>query len=100
MWNPKKPSKFLSVLKKHTFTKRQQEIVYNEIKNRLKPGELLVNVDFSENYENKQEDKIQSAYFGHTTFSLFTACCYPKTEENKELVKENVTITSEAPDHS
>ena len=93
-------NKQLSALKKHIFTKRQLAIVYNDIKNRLKPGELLVNVDFSENYENKQQDEIQSAYFGHTTFSLFTACCYLKTEENGELVKENVTITSEAPDHS
>ena len=45
-------------------------------------GQSLLNVNYSENYENQQQDEIQSAYFGHATFSLFTACCYLKTEDD------------------
>ena len=90
----------LAVLKKHIFTKRKQTTVCNELKNELKTGQFLVNVDYSENCENKQQDEIQSAYFGHITFSLFTACCCLKTEDDGELVKENITVTSEAPEHS
>ena len=81
----------LCTLKRHIYTKREQVNVYNAIKNEIKPGELLIHVDYSENYENRQQNEIQSAYFGHTTFSLFTACCYLRKEVDGELVKENVT---------
>ena len=64
------------VLKKHIFIKRQQHAAYNHLKENLKPGEILVHADYSENYVNKQQGKIQSALFGHDSFSIFTACCY------------------------
>ena len=48
------------VLEKHIFKKRQQHAAYNHLKENLKPGEVLLNVDYSENYVNKiQQDKIQ-----------------------------------------
>ena len=37
--------------------------------------------------------------FRHTTFSIFTACCYLRDSE-EYFVSEFVTITSELPDHS
>ena len=38
------------------------------------PGNaMLVHVGYSESYENKQQDECQSAYFGHSTLSIFTA---------------------------
>ena len=33
----------------------------------------------AESYKNEQRNEIQSAYFGHETSSLFTACCYAIT---------------------
>ena len=42
---------------------------------------------------------IQSAYFGHTAFSIFTECCYLRDSEDNS-VSESITITSELPDHS
>lgn len=47
----------------------------------------------------KNSKKIQSAYFGHECFSIFTACCYLRAT-NGELVNENITVTSEASEHS
>ena len=41
----------------------------------LKQGDAILHVDYSESYKNKQ-DEIQSAYFGQSIFSLFTACVY------------------------
>ena len=49
--------------------------------------------------ETKNSKKIESAYFGHECFSDFTACCYLRAT-NRELVNENITVTSEANDHS
>ena len=42
----------------------------------LKQGDAIFHVDYSESYKNKQQDEIQSAYFGQSIFSLFTACVY------------------------
>ena len=43
--------------------------------------------------------EIQSAYFGHSTFSIFRVCCYVKGEYVK-LVNKTVVVISEASDHS
>ena len=44
----------IAVLKKHLFTKRNQTSEYNEVKDNLKQNDLLIHVDYSENYNNKQ----------------------------------------------
>ena len=100
------PDEFLSlfneevkVLKKHIYIKRQQHANYNQLKENLKTGEILLHVDYSENYVNKQQGEIQSAYFGHDSFSIFTACRYLRDAEEK-LVNENVVVVSEASYHS
>ena len=89
----------IRILKRHIFIKRQQHAFYNSLKENMGVGELLMHVDYSENYVNTQQEEIQSAYFGHSTFSIFTACCYLKGEDGK-LVNENVAVVSEASDHS
>ena len=57
-------------------------------------NEVLIDVDHSESYENKQQREIQSAYSGHSRFSIFTARCYLRDAENKRICK-SVTISSE-----
>ena len=89
----------IRILKRHIFIKRQQHAFYNSLKENMGVGELLMHDDYSENYVNNQQEEIQSAYFGHSTFSIFTACCYLKGEDGK-LVNENVAVVSEASDHS
>ena len=39
---------------------------------------VLLSIDFSCNYKSKQCHEIQSAQFGHKTFTLFTAACCVK----------------------
>ena len=60
---------------------------------------MLVHVDFAENYRNDQENEIQSAYFGHQSFSLFTSCCYYKDDENI-LQQKSIVIVTESSDHN
>lgn len=90
----------ISELKKHIYVKDEQQREYNRSKEELKPGEFIVHVDYAESYSNEQQDSIQSAYFGHDNFSLFTACCYARETEGGELKKHNFVIVSEASDHS
>ena len=42
----------------------------------MKADEVILSVDFSKNYANKQRHEIQSVYFGHECFMIFTAACY------------------------
>ena len=86
------------VIKRHLFTKRTQASAYNEVKYNLKQNELLIPVDYNKKCNNKQEWEIQSAYFGHANFSIFTASCYFKDESNV-ISKEAIAVTSESSDH-
>ena len=60
---------------------------------------FIIHVDYRENYKDKVQDKIRSAYFGHNLFSVFTACYYTRGI-NGTLLTENFTVTSETSDHS
>lgn len=69
-----------------------------KVKEDLDHHTALFHVDYSESYKNKQQDEIQSAYFGQNSFSIFTASVYYKDSE--EVVKKPMTIISESSDHS
>ena len=85
-------------MKKHIYVKRQQYACYNKLKEELGENEILLHVDYSENYSNIQQGEMRCAYFGHDSFSIFTACCYLCKE--CDLINENISIISEAKDHS
>lgn len=87
-------------LKEHIHRKRSQVGYYNEVKNELQKNECIVHVDYSESYCNKQQAEIQTAYFGRTNFSLFTACGYFRKSDESELTKVPMTVVSEANDQS
>ena len=40
-------------------------------------------MDFSRNYENKNFPEIQSLFFGHETFTIFTCACYYHCLDNE-----------------
>ena len=85
-------------LKSRIFNKRQQHSPYVNIRENLMERELLINLDFSENYSNRNQNEIQSAYFGNNSFSLFTACAFYNNQCKTEKV--SVAITTEGSDKS
>ena len=44
----------VNILKQHIYVQREQYSKYNEIKANLKDNEMLLHVEFAENYHNKQ----------------------------------------------
>ena len=90
----------IDVLKSHIHRKRKQNEFYNELKRNLNKNDCIIQVDYSESYCNKQQGEIQSAYFGHTNFSIFTVCGYFRKETSSDLTKVPITIVSEAKDQS
>ena len=85
-------------LKLHIRQKHTQVAVVNALKENLEENEILVQCHYSENYKNLAQDEIQSAYFGHLCFNIFTSCGYHQSEG--VLNKCPITIVSEASDHS
>ena len=59
-------------------------------KENLKENEVILSIDFSKNYQNKQQHEIQSTYFGHENFTLFTAACYFHRAANIESFSSNI----------
>ena len=86
-------------LKQHIFRKHSQAASLIEPKSNLQEGHLLMQVDYNQSHKNPEQNEIQSAYFGHSCFSIFTACCYYRTEEGESMTYP-VTSTSESSDHS
>ena len=70
----------------------------------LKENEVIFSVGFSQNYENKQLHEVQSAYFGHENFALYTAACYfhkslgidGKSDSNELTMLPMAIISNEA----
>ena len=89
----------IATLKYHIHVKRAQCNHQNSIKSNLGRNDILVHVHYSKGYENKQQDEIQKVYFGHTSFSIFTVCCYLRDSEGN-LISDSITITNKLPDHS
>ena len=85
-------------LKLHIYVRNEQYKIYNNLKAEMGENSILLHVDYAENYENKQQGECQSAYFGHTSFSIFTGAAY--VHSNDKLEKMCLVIVSEAKDHS
>jgi len=60
-------------MRMHKYNAYRQYSELKYLKKNLKLEEVILSVDFSRNYENKQRHEIQSAYFGHEAFTIFTA---------------------------
>ena len=60
-------------MKMHKYNIYRQLSELKCLKMSLKEDEVILSVDFSKDYENRQHHEIQSAYFGHKNFAIFTA---------------------------
>ena len=64
----------------------------------MKDGELVIHVDYSENYKNKQQSEIKAGYYGQGQFSLFSFVIYMK--QNDDTVCKNYALVTPENDHS
>ena len=61
---------------------------------------MLIHVDCSESYSSVQQDEIQSAYFGHQNFSIFTSCSSYRQKELADLATVPVNVINKSSEHS
>ena len=81
----------------HVYNIYRQFAELKHLKDNLKENQAIVTVEFSRNYDNKQAKEIQSAYFSHDTFTIYTAACYWK--EGGELKQCPLAIVSNEAQH-
>lgn len=82
----------------HIRNMRHQQATIRRIKENLKPSEVFIHSDFSENYGCKYGREIQSAHFGGSKpqLSLHTVVIYYKLLESKDLsTKSFCTVTED-----
>ena len=92
-------NQIITASKHHKHIKQIQHAKFNSLKSSLQVLiQVLIQIDYCENYSNQAQNQIQSAYFGQSCFPIFTACSYLAVDG--VLVNGNITVTSEAIDHS
>ena len=69
-------------------------------KEALKPGEVLVQMDFSENFLCQTNDEIQSAYWNATAVTLHPIVVYYRTTDDGELSHKSYVLVSEELAHN
>lgn len=73
----------LEKLVQHDYIAKTQSKYYQELKNNLREGELLVTLDFSENYAVVIQDAVQGFYWNNTNIAILPSVVYYK--ENGSL---------------
>ena len=87
-------------LKRHIYLKRSQNRHYNHVKESLDHRQIIVHVDYTESYKNSQQNEIQSAYFGNSTFNIFTACCHTKSLDKGGRKKDSIVVVNDSKEHN
>ena len=82
----------------HHYVKVSQNFEYQYQRSNLKAGEIMIHVDFSENYNNKLQNATQTAYFEYEQFSLYTVAVY--YQEQDDVKCDSFVLIPPTTDHS
>ncbi|VEN43374.1 unnamed protein product [Callosobruchus maculatus] len=64
------------IFKGHVFVKRQQSLHFENKKKNSTALEVVLQVDFAENFSILCQDEIQSAHWSHPQVTIFTGCAW------------------------
>lgn len=62
----------------HVYIKRQQSNYFEHLKENVTEEKVLLQVDFAENFNMKEQDEIQTAHWASAPLSIFTAFVWSK----------------------
>lgn len=91
-------NKFL-LLKPHSFLSKQQSQFFSAKNANLEDGEILVVLDFSENYKYVAQDTSQDFHFNNTQGTVFPVVCYFKEASDNEIKHKSFVFLSESTRH-
>lgn len=87
----------LLLLKPHSFLSKQQSQFFSNKKDNLDDGEVLVILDFSENYKYIAQDASQAFHFNNTQCTVLPVVFYYK--EGTEIKHQSLIYLSESTKH-
>ncbi|CAF1101340.1 unnamed protein product [Adineta ricciae] len=64
----------------HVYIKREQSNYFEKLKADVTDEKIVLQVDFSENFNMKEQDEVQSAHWNSKSLSIFTAFIWSKNE--------------------
>lgn len=65
----------------HLYIKDKQSTFFNTIRNNIKEHEVVMQVDFSENYTIRHQDEVQSAHWGSDQVAIYTSVVWTPTSK-------------------
>lgn len=73
----------------HFYVNRAQQKYFDEVKENVKHGELVLQIDFAENYRLVFQNEIQSAHFNYKQVSIFTCVAWTSMKTESLAVISN-----------
>jgi hypothetical protein len=64
----------------HVYIKREQSKYFEKLKTEVSDEKIVLQVDFAENFNMKEQDEIQKAHWNTKSLSIFTAFVWSKSE--------------------
>ena len=64
----------------HVYIKREQSKYFEKLKEEVSDEKIVLQVDFAENFNMKEQDEIQKAHWNSKPLSIFTAYVWSKNE--------------------
>ena len=92
--------KQIKSLARHCYDAKRQHAELRQLKDDLKPGQIVLHEDFSENYAIRQQGEIMSAHWCAAQVTIFTAIVYFRPEEGAALQHESYSIVSDELHHN
>ena len=84
----------------HVYRVRRQYEECLNIKQNLPKDEVIIQMDFAENYSCKGVDEIQSAYWNQTGVTLHPVVIYHKDDDSDDMKHESRVIVSDEMSHN
>ena len=84
----------------HVLIKQSQAASFVERKGKLKIGQALFHLDFSETYPFVPQDEIPSGHWDHAFCTLFTAMVHFKDSKDNLLKKKPFIVVSDYMNHN
>lgn len=89
----------LPILLRHNFVADQQKTYLRELKNNIKFGDVIVIMDFSENYSFVVQDKVQAYHWTNSQATIHPFAVYYRIREKSELQFTNFIVISDVLRH-
>ena len=92
---------YLDLFKEHVSRMKTQYAQIRSLKQQLPPHHAVIHMDFSENYQCKSSEEIQSAYWNTSFVTLHPAVVYtPSENDDQDIKHENIVYISDDLTHN